>query len=101
MTAADRLFYYYGYPPFVKVLEYYEEMEDFDVCASLYDTLKRVNERFDFQFSTKWNENTVKDFLEKTDLIKDKDGYLMRFEGYLEQALEFANDHRPNLILNI
>ena len=75
MTAADRLFYYYGYPPFVKVLEYYEGLEDYDVCASLYDTLTRVNEKFDFDFPTKWNESTLDEFLEWSDAIKDKNGY--------------------------
>lgn len=101
MTIADKIFYYYGYPPFVKVLEYYEDLEDFDVCFSLLDTLKRVNEKFDFEFSTKWSENTVKDFLKNNDQIKDKDGYLMRFEEYVEMALKYANDNRPQLILNI
>ena len=29
MTAADQLFYLYGYPPFLKILDYYEKNEYF------------------------------------------------------------------------
>ena len=103
MTTSDKIFYKYGYPPFLRLLHYYEIREDFDVCAAMFDTIRRVNEmlRYD-ELPTRYDpENTVKEFLERENLIKDKEGYKLRFEDYFKDALEFAENNRPQLILNI
>ena len=103
MTTSDKIFYKYGYPPFLRLLQYYEVREDFDVCAAMYDTIKRVNANLGGDaFPTRYDpENTVNDFLESETLIRDKEGYRLRFEDYFKEALEFSENNRPQLILNI
>lgn len=103
MTTSDKILYKYGYPPFLRLLHYYEIREDFDVCAAMYDTIKRINEVYvNDQIPTRYDpENTVKEFLETQTRIKDKEGYKLRFEDYFKDALEFAENNRPQLILNI
>ena len=99
MTAADQLFYLYGYPPFLKILDHYEKNEDFDVCFSMLQTLKKINDTMGYNFPTKWHDKIVENFL-KDGFVKDKQGYLNRFDEYIDRGFEFTKVNRKRLILN-
>lgn len=101
MTKSDLLFYTYGYAPFVKILNHYEQLEEFEICASMIDTINRINKREKFEFKTKWSEeNTINELIE-SGVLKDIDSYLERFDYYVSMGKQFAEQHRDKLILNL
>ena len=52
-----------------------------------------------YNFPTKWHDKIVENFL-KDGFVIDKQGYLNRFDEYVDRGFEFTKVNRKRLILN-